>query len=95
LGNDIRDGIYPPLAVARVIWTEPARRVQEGIRVYIGQFNPLAAQRLPTRRPKAPDPSSDKPAQGRSIPDGRRYLFIIRPYRIRYRVARTQALTVN
>jgi plasmid stabilization system protein ParE len=29
-----------------VIWTEPALRDLEGIRTYIGQFNPTAAQRI-------------------------------------------------
>ena len=71
--------------MSRVVWTEPARQDLENIRAYIGQFSPLAAQRMALRLRAAADGLRDYPERGRSIPGGRRELTIINPYLIRYR----------
>jgi len=72
--------------LARVVWTEPARQDLEGIRSYIGQFSPLAAQRMAVRLHAAAESLREQPWRGRSIGRGRRELTIIRPYLIRYRL---------
>ena len=56
------------------------------IRDYIGQFSPLAAQRMAIRLRQAGESLRDFPNRGRPISKGRRELTIVRPYIIRYRV---------
>ena len=69
-----------------MVWTRSALRDLEGIRNYIGQFNPLAVQRMAGRLLYAAEALRDQPGQGRPIHGGRRELVIIRPYLIRYSV---------
>jgi toxin ParE1/3/4 len=71
----------------RVIWTRPAQRDLEGIRAYIGQFNPLAAQRFAQRLVAAAESLNDSPDRGRLSGRKHRELTTVNPYVIRYRVA--------
>jgi toxin ParE1/3/4 len=73
--------------VRRVIWTDPALDDLDSIRAYIGQFNPIAAQRMAQRILTATDKVIGLfPHAGRSI-GGSRYEFpIVWPYALRYRI---------
>lgn len=63
-----------------------ALRDLQGIRNYIGQFNPTAARRVAARLEAAGDSLADLSARGR--PTGRyRELTAIWPYVLRYRLA--------
>jgi len=72
--------------VAQVVWTRPALASLEAIRAYIGQFSPLASQRMALRLISAGVSLSDAPDRGRPIGRGRRELATVPPYLIRYRV---------
>lgn len=72
--------------MARVVWTREALAHVEAIRIYIGQFDPAAAQRLAARIIEAGNRLHVFPRRGRSVGDGFRQLALIRPYLIRYRV---------
>ncbi|HEY5105215.1 MAG TPA: type II toxin-antitoxin system RelE/ParE family toxin [Caulobacteraceae bacterium] len=56
------------------------------IRAYIGQFAPLAAQRMALRLKFAGDSLDEHPDRGRLLGGGRRELLAVPPYLIRYRV---------
>src|SRR6185312_5933910 len=71
--------------VRRVIWTEPAQGDLRQIRAYIGEFSPLAAQRMAQRLMAAANSLAEMPERGRALGRGRRELVVIRPYLIRYR----------
>ena len=68
------------------VWTREALAHVEAIRIYIGQFDPAAAQRLATRLIDAGNRLRAFPRRGRSVGDGFRQLALIRPYLIRYRI---------
>lgn len=72
--------------MARVVWTGEALAHVEAIRIYIGQFDPAAAQRLAARLIDAGNRLRVFPRRGRSVGDGFRQLALIRPYLIRYRI---------
>lgn len=72
--------------VAQVIWTWPALASLEMIRAYIGDFNPLAAQRMALRLTAAGMSLAEHPLRGRAIGRGRRELVTVPPYLIRSRV---------
>lgn len=72
--------------VARVVWTGEALAHVEAIRIYIGQFDPAAAQGLAARLIDAGNRLRVFPRRGRSVGDGFRQLALIRPYLIRYRI---------
>jgi toxin ParE1/3/4 len=68
-----------------VIWSAHSRRDLEGIRAYIGQFAPLAAQLFTARLVAAVESLADQPDRGRAA--GRlRELVAVSPYVVRYRV---------
>ena len=71
----------------RVVWAQAARRDLEGIRAYIGQFNPTAAARFAGRLVVAAASLAELAERGRSVAEGRRELAAVYPYLIRYRVA--------
>ena len=81
----------------RVVWAQRALRDLEGIRDYIGQFAPLAAQRFALRLIATANELADHPLRGRPLAGGRRELTIIPPYLIRYRVSgdTVQILTIR
>jgi len=70
----------------RVVWSQNAQSDLLGIRAYVDQFAPLAAQRLAMRLIAAAESLSEYPFRGRSIGLGRRALMTLPPYQIRYRV---------
>jgi plasmid stabilization system protein ParE len=57
-----------------------------GVRDYIGQFAPLAAQRFAARLVHAVETLKTQPARGRIVGDTIRELTIIAPYVIRYEI---------
>jgi toxin ParE1/3/4 len=71
--------------VVQVVWTRRALSDLVAIRAYIGQFNPLAAQRMALRLRVAGDSLQEHPERGRTV-GKRRELVIVRPYLIRYRI---------
>jgi plasmid stabilization system protein ParE len=56
------------------------------IRAYIGQFSPLAAQRMALRLKAAGDSLGDQPERGRQAANGLREITAIHPYIIRYQI---------
>ncbi len=73
--------------VRHVIWTLSARADLETIRAYIGQFNPIAAQRLAQRIVTSTETIIARfPQAGRSIGGGRYEFPIVRPYALRYEI---------
>ena len=70
----------------RIVWSQRAQAYLVGIRDYVSQFAPMAAQRLALRLIAAAESLSEHPLRGRSISRGRRTLAAIPPYLIRYRV---------
>lgn len=72
--------------MTKVIWTNRALRNVNTIRLYVRQFNPLAAQRLALRLLNAGDSLVDFPERGAPLPGARRQLTTVRPYLIRYRI---------
>ncbi|EJL37886.1 addiction module toxin, RelE/StbE family [Caulobacter sp. AP07] len=70
----------------RVIWSPRAIRDLAGIRTYIGQFAPLAAQRFTARLIGAVESLAEHPNRGRPVGQGVRELVAIRPYLVLYEV---------
>jgi addiction module RelE/StbE family toxin len=70
----------------RIVWSRRAQSDLAGIRDYVSQFAPLAAQRLAMRLIGAAESLSEHPLRGRSIGGDRRAIVAIPPYHIRYRV---------
>ncbi len=70
----------------RVVWTREARANLEAIRTYIGEFNPLAAQRIAVRLIIAAESLAGMPDRGRRVRGALRELVVVRPYIIRYDV---------
>jgi toxin ParE1/3/4 len=74
-------------AVTPVVWTFSALADLEGIRRYIGNFNPYAARDMADRIIEAGNSLANFPYRGRQIPGTQlRESAISRPYIIRYRV---------
>lgn len=69
-----------------VIWSQRSRRDLEGIRAYIGQFAPLAAQRFAARLISAVESLAEQPDRGRPVGRGIRELLAVPPYLVRYRI---------
>lgn len=57
-----------------------------GIRTYIGEFAPLAAQRFTARLVAAVESLAEHPNRGRPVGDGLRELVAVRPYLVLYEV---------
>jgi len=72
--------------VAQVVWTWRALADLSAIREYIGQFSPLAAQRMALRLRSAAEALSEHPARGRKATATLRELVVVPPYVIRYHV---------
>jgi addiction module RelE/StbE family toxin len=73
--------------VRRVIWTDSALDDLDGIRAYIGQFNPIAAQRIAQRILTATENVVRVfPRAGRSTGHHIYEFPIVRPYALRYRI---------
>jgi addiction module RelE/StbE family toxin len=72
--------------MAEVIWSRRALRDLNGIRAYIAQFNPAAAERLSVRLLYLGESLTDFPERGRPAIRGRRELATAPPYVVRYRV---------
>lgn len=72
--------------MAKVIWTGGALAELRGIRAYIAQFSPLAAQRMSLRLRAAGESLGEFLNRGRTISRNRRELAVVPPYLIRYRV---------
>jgi toxin ParE1/3/4 len=73
--------------VTSVVWTFSALADVEGIRRYIGNFNPYAARDMAERIIEAADSLATLPHRGRLVPGSQlRESTIARPYIIRYRV---------
>jgi len=73
--------------VTPVVWTFSALTDLEGIRRYIGNFNPDAARDMAERIIEAADSLATFPYRGRLVPGTQlRESTIARPYIIRYRV---------
>ena len=70
----------------RIVWSRRAQSDLVEIRDYVGQFAPMAAQRLALRLVTAAESLPELPLRGRSIGAGRRVLVAIPPYQIRYRI---------
>ena len=70
----------------RIVWSRAAREDVQRIRAYIGQFNPLAAQRTAVRLTLAADSLADYPERGRIVGANLRELVVVYPYLIRYRM---------
>lgn len=69
----------------RVVWSVRSRRDLEGIRTYIGQVRPIAAQKLALRLVAAVEALAEHPHRGRPAGEARE-LVVIAPYVVRYRV---------
>jgi plasmid stabilization system protein ParE len=77
-----------------VIWSARSRRDLEGIRAYIGQFKPLAAQRFAARLVAAVESLADHPNRGR--PAGQVHEMVaVSPYVVRYRVTATTVQIIH
>jgi addiction module RelE/StbE family toxin len=73
--------------VTPVVWTVSALADVEGIRRYIGNFNPYAARDMAARIIEAGDSLITFPYRGRSVPGTLlRETAIAHPYIIRYRI---------
>jgi addiction module RelE/StbE family toxin len=70
----------------RIIWSPRAIRDLAGIRTYIGQFAPLAAQRFTARLVAVVESLAHHPDRGRPLADAVRELTIVRPYLVLYEV---------
>jgi toxin ParE1/3/4 len=81
--------------MAHVTWTRGAALELRAIRAYIGQFSPLAAQRMATRLVAAARSLETLPDRGRPISRGRRELAVIEPYLIRYSHAHGQVIILE
>ena len=72
--------------MTKVFWTAKAIRNVNAIRNYIGQFSPLASQRIALQLKSSGDSLADFPERGAPIAGGRRQLTHVQPYLIRYRI---------
>ena len=72
--------------MAQVVWTFRALADLAAIRDYIGQFSPLAAQRMALRLRAAAESLADHPERGRLATATLRELVVVPPYVIRYYV---------
>ena len=72
--------------MVQVVWTKRAISDLEGIRNYVAQDRPMAADRLADKLFRAGNALDEKPDRGRRISGNRRELTHIRPFLIRYRV---------
>lgn len=72
--------------VAEVVWSRRALSDLIAIRAYIGQFSPLAAQRMARRLKAAADSLTDHAERGRMATATLREMVAIPPYIIRYHV---------
>ena len=73
--------------VWRVVWSDPALDDLASIRDYIGQFNPLAAQRMAQRIFSTTEKIIGTfPRAGRPLGRERFEVSIIWPYMLRYRI---------
>lgn len=70
--------------MAQVVWTKRALADLMAIREYIGQFSPLAAQRMALRLRIAAESLADHPERGRRATATLRELVVVPPYVIRY-----------
>jgi addiction module RelE/StbE family toxin len=69
-----------------VIWSPSALADLRGIRGYIDQFNPKAAQDLAARLIEAGNDLRDFPHRGRQVGEGLREWTLVYPYIIRYEI---------
>lgn len=72
--------------MAQVVWTQRALADLVAIRDYIGQFSPLAAQRMAARLRSAAESLAYHPERGRRATATLRELVAVPPYVIRYYV---------
>jgi len=72
--------------VVQVVWTRRALSDLAAVRAYIGQFSPLAAQRMAMRLKRAGDSLGAHPDRMRSVGPGLRELTAIPPYILRYQI---------
>jgi toxin ParE1/3/4 len=70
--------------MTRVVWSKRSLRNINAIRAYVGQFNPLASQRLAIRLRNAGESLRDFPERGVLLSGDRRQLTSVPPYLIRY-----------
>lgn len=77
-----------------VVWTEPALYDLEGIRAYIGQFNPTAAERIASRLREAGNSLNEHADRGRPA-ERYRELTVVHPYVLRYRIAGGQVVILR
>ncbi|MGH6988309.1 MAG: type II toxin-antitoxin system RelE/ParE family toxin [Stellaceae bacterium] len=73
------------MAQAEIIWSDIALADLEGIRAYIAQFNPRAANRIALEVIAAAESLAQFPQRGRAVGPGRRELVTVWPYVIQYR----------
>lgn len=78
-----------------VVWSGEARSNLVAIRDYIGQFNPLAAQRLANRLVALVDSLDEFSERGRLAGRGLRELTAVWPYIIRYRVTQDTVIILR
>jgi addiction module RelE/StbE family toxin len=76
--------------LVQIVWSRRAIADLEAIRRYIGQFNPLAAQRMVLRLRAAALGLHEHPERGRLANPPVRELTIVAPYVIRYVVVGAQ-----
>jgi plasmid stabilization system protein ParE len=76
-----------PPEVRRVVWADSALDDLDSIKAYIGQFNPIAAQRMAQGILTATENVIGLfPEAGRSIGNGCYEFPIVWPYALRYRI---------
>jgi plasmid stabilization system protein ParE len=69
----------------RIVWTDEAVTNLDAIVIYVGAFNPAAAQNLARRIIELADSLAEFSERGRIAGDGCREMTIVRPYILRYR----------
>lgn len=79
----------------RVTLSRTALRELRGIRDYLRQFNPRAADRVATQLIEACDSLGTTPYLGRLTPLGRRELVSVWPYLIRYHVTADEVIILR
>ncbi len=79
-----------------VIWTEPALDDLERIRLYISDFNPIAAGEMAARILEAGNGLAFFPMRGRASSNSKiREITIAHPYIIRYRAERERVVILR
>ncbi|HZZ32832.1 MAG TPA: type II toxin-antitoxin system RelE/ParE family toxin [Phenylobacterium sp.] len=76
-----------------IIWSARSERDLAGIRVYIGRFAPLAAQRFALRLVGTVESLAAHPKRGRVVRGEVRELVVVAPDIVRYRIT-AQAVEV-